>query len=119
MPIEGHHLAFNGTRGRIEIRQYERQPWETPDYDEILLVRNFGSGRAHPRAARAGRPFRRRRRCPTCSFSPAPRTRSASALGRSPAPWSVLCGVAALESAKTGKAVRVPDLFEGEARAAA
>ena len=33
--------------------------------------------------------------------------------------WSVLCGVAALESAKTGKAVRVPDLFEGEARAAA
>ena len=35
MPIEGHHLAFNGTKGRIEIRQYERQRWETPDYDEI------------------------------------------------------------------------------------
>jgi hypothetical protein len=31
----------------------------------------------------------------------------------------VLCGVAALESAKTGKAVRVPDLFEKDARAAA
>ena len=46
MPIEGHHIAFNGTRGRIEFRQYEKQPWETPDSDEILLVRNF------PRRAR-------------------------------------------------------------------
>jgi predicted dehydrogenase len=44
MPVEGYHLAFNGTRGRIEIRMYERQPWETPAADEILLVRNFGGG---------------------------------------------------------------------------
>jgi hypothetical protein len=42
MPIEGHHLAFNGKKGRIEIRQYERQAWETPEHDEILLLRNFG-----------------------------------------------------------------------------
>ena len=27
MPIEGYHLAFNGRKGRIEMRQYERQPW--------------------------------------------------------------------------------------------
>ena len=24
------------------MRQFERQPWETPEHDEILLVRNFG-----------------------------------------------------------------------------
>ena len=41
MPIEGHHIAFNGTLGRIELRQYEKQPWEAPDHDEILLVRSF------------------------------------------------------------------------------
>ena len=28
-------------RGRIELRQYEKQPWEMPDSDEILLVRSF------------------------------------------------------------------------------
>lgn len=44
MPIEGYHLAFNGTEGRIEIRMFEKQPWETPAHDEILLVRNFGRG---------------------------------------------------------------------------
>ena len=42
MPIEGYHLAFNGRRGRIEIRQYEKQAWPMPDEDEILLARNFG-----------------------------------------------------------------------------
>ena len=60
MPIEGHHLAFNGTRGRIEIRQYERQAWETPDADEILGREKFRAGGAHHRAASGGRAFRRR-----------------------------------------------------------
>ena len=44
MPIEGYHLAFNGTKGRIEVRQYEAQPWVEPPADEILLVRSFGVG---------------------------------------------------------------------------
>jgi predicted dehydrogenase len=42
MPIEGYRLAFNGTRGRLEIRDYERQPWEVPEETEIHLTRNFG-----------------------------------------------------------------------------
>ncbi len=44
-PIEGHHLAFNGTKGRIELRQYEAQPWEEPKEDTILLIRNFPNGK--------------------------------------------------------------------------
>ena len=60
MPIEGHHLAFNGTRGRIEIRQYERQAWETPDADEILVASNFGPAERISRAAPRWRAFRRR-----------------------------------------------------------
>ena len=30
MPIEGYHLAFNGTDGRIEVRMYEKQAFEAP-----------------------------------------------------------------------------------------
>lgn len=41
MPIEGYHLAFNGTKGRIEVRQFEDQPWVEPPADQILLIRNF------------------------------------------------------------------------------
>jgi hypothetical protein len=42
MPIEGYHLAFNGTKGRLEIRDYEQQPYEVPEETEIHLIRNFG-----------------------------------------------------------------------------
>ena len=28
MPVEGYYLAFNGTKGRLEVRDYERQPWD-------------------------------------------------------------------------------------------
>jgi predicted dehydrogenase len=42
MPIEGYRLAFNGTKGRLEVRDYERQPWEVAEETEIHLTRNFG-----------------------------------------------------------------------------
>jgi predicted dehydrogenase len=41
MPIEGYRIAFNGTQGRLEVRDYERQPWAAPE-TEMHLIRNFG-----------------------------------------------------------------------------
>jgi predicted dehydrogenase len=45
MPIEGYHLAFNGTKGRLEVRDYERQPWQVADESEMYLIRNFSGKR--------------------------------------------------------------------------
>ncbi|HEX7084981.1 MAG TPA: Gfo/Idh/MocA family oxidoreductase [Vicinamibacterales bacterium] len=42
MPIEGYRLSFTGTKGRIEVRDYERQPWEPGEQTELYLIRNFG-----------------------------------------------------------------------------
>jgi predicted dehydrogenase len=42
MPIEGYALAFNGTKGRLEVRDYERQPWPAAEETEIYLIPNFG-----------------------------------------------------------------------------
>lgn len=42
LPIEGFHLAFNGERGRIEVRNYERQPWQVPAQAEIRVSKSFG-----------------------------------------------------------------------------
>jgi predicted dehydrogenase len=42
MPIEGYHLAFNGTKGRLEIRDYERQAWEPGEETSMYLIKNFG-----------------------------------------------------------------------------
>jgi predicted dehydrogenase len=42
MPIEGYRLAFNGTEGRLEVRDYERQPWAAAEETEMAVIRNFG-----------------------------------------------------------------------------
>lgn len=41
-PYEGYRIAFNGTKGRLEAWIKERQPWEEPEQDEIMLTTNFG-----------------------------------------------------------------------------
>ena len=42
MPVEGYYLAFNGTKGRLEVRDYEKQPWDPGTGTEINLIKNFG-----------------------------------------------------------------------------
>ncbi len=42
MPIEGYRVAFNGTLGRIEVRDHERQSWKPEDSTEIYVIKNFG-----------------------------------------------------------------------------
>jgi len=48
MPIEGYRLAFNGEKGRLEIRDYERQAWAVEAPTEIALIRRFGERRLLP-----------------------------------------------------------------------
>ena len=42
MPFEGYRLAFNGEKGRLEIRDYERQPWPIEVETEVYLTKSFG-----------------------------------------------------------------------------
>ena len=45
MPFEGYRIAFNGERGRLEVRDYERQPWQVDEPTEIYLTKSFGQRR--------------------------------------------------------------------------
>ncbi len=42
MPFEGYRIAFNGTKGRLEVRDFERQPWEVERESTAFLTKNFG-----------------------------------------------------------------------------
>ncbi len=114
-PIEGHHLAFNGTKGRIEIRQYEAQPWEEPREDTILLIRNFPDGKEaveritvpHSSGGHYGGDDRMR----NMIFKPDMQDRLAQRAGTRAGAMSVLCGIAGLTSARTGKVVHISDLM--------
>jgi predicted dehydrogenase len=111
MPIEGYHLAFNGSKGRIEIRQYERQAWETPDADEILLMKNFGEAERIVVPHRPGGHFGGDPALQTMLFNPGAEDPLGQRAGSRAGAMSVLCGVAALESARNGGPVKVKPML--------
>jgi predicted dehydrogenase len=41
VPYEGQSIVFNGSKGRIDVRNFYRQPWEVPHESEIRLTRDF------------------------------------------------------------------------------
>jgi len=111
MPIEGYRLAFNGSRGRIEIRQLERQPWETRDYDEVLVMPNAGKADRIHVPHEAGGHFGGDPAMQRALFAPStpdPLGRRANAHAGA---MSVLCGIAAFESARSGSSVQMKSLL--------
>ena len=41
LPYEGQYIAFNGEKGRLDVRIYYRQPWEVSHQNEFRLTKNF------------------------------------------------------------------------------
>jgi predicted dehydrogenase len=111
MPIEGYHLAFNGSKGRIETRQYERQAWKTDGADEILLMKNFGGAERIIVPHRPGGHFGGDPALQTMLFKPGAEDPLGQRAGSRAGALSVLCGVAAVESAKSGLPVKVKPML--------
>jgi len=42
VPIEGYRVAFNGTKGRLDVRSFDRNPLEGARETQIHLFRSFG-----------------------------------------------------------------------------
>ncbi len=41
LPYEGQRIAFNGQKGRLDVRVYERQPWNPGHGSDFRLTHNF------------------------------------------------------------------------------
>jgi predicted dehydrogenase len=114
MPVEGYHLAFNGTRGRIEVRQYEKQPWVEPPADQILLVRSFSDrpDRIWVRHAEGGH-FGGDDRLRDMLFRPETADPLGQRAGLEAGITAMLTGAAAAESMQSGQPVDPRDLLRG------
>jgi predicted dehydrogenase len=116
MPYEGYHLAFNGPRGRIEIRMYERQPWPVErGVDEIRVTQAFGGSRVIRSPWGEGGHFGGDPLLRAMLFEPGRPDPLKQRAGARAGAMSLLTGVAADRSARTGARVRVADLLEGRA----
>jgi predicted dehydrogenase len=111
MPIEGYRLAFNGRDGRIEVRVFERQPWDEPPIDKVELVRNFGAREiiAVPRGA--GGHFGGDTLMRDALFKGDSADPLGQRAGAEAGLMSMITGVAAVESVQTGRPVVIDELL--------
>ena len=111
MPVEGYHLAFNGARGRLEVRQYEKQPWPEPPADAIHVTRSFGARRTEWIPHQAGGHFGGDDALRSMLFRDDGSDDLGRRAGAEAGAVSMLTGLAALESARTNAPVSVRALL--------
>lgn len=111
MPIEGYHLAFNGSKGRLELRQYERQAWTVPPVDEIRLSRNFGASEIISVAHGKGGHFGGDPALKVLLFHPEKPDPYKQRAGSRAGAMSLLTGVAAVKSVERKQPVRIGSLI--------
>lgn len=46
MPYEGYLVGFNGTKGRLDVREYHSQPWDVEGMADFRITPLFGKSRA-------------------------------------------------------------------------
>jgi predicted dehydrogenase len=112
-PYEGYRIAFNGTKGRLEAWIKERQPWEAEDYDELRLTRNFGQTELiqipHGGGGHGGGDTRLKDKIFKSPEMADPYRQSA---GSRDGAMSILPGIAARNSIKSGEKIKIASLTE-------
>jgi predicted dehydrogenase len=111
MPIEGYRLAFNGELGRLEVRDYERQPWPVAEATEMYLIKSFGQRQKIPvpkvQGGHAGGDDRLRevifRQIDVPEYMRLPDSRAGA--------MSCLTGIAARKSVEQNQPVKIADLI--------
>jgi predicted dehydrogenase len=110
MPFEGFRLAFNGEKGRLEVRDHERQLFPIPLGTEMHVTKNFGQQEKitvpRGRGGHAGGDPRLQdlifRKTELPKHMQLPDSRAGA--------MSCLTGIAARKSIELGKPIRINDL---------
>lgn len=109
-PYEGYRIAFNGTKGRIDMWIEESNPVERKDYDEIMVTRNFGTREfirvPHGTSGHGGGD----RLLKDMIFEGVGEDPLNQSAGSRDGALSILIGIAARNSCETGKPIRIGDL---------
>ena len=109
-PCEGEMLVINGTRGRIEMRNFDRQPWKTAADVEIRVIPTAGESRVIPIDTEAEDHGGADVRLRDAIFRPDATDLLGQRAGVRAGVMSSLIGIAAVASMAERRTVKVPDL---------
>ncbi len=111
MPYEGYHMAFNGMSGRLDVRNYERQPWTPPATAEIRVTKMFGKSELIELNVGQGGHFGADPKLKDMIFKPGMPDPLKQRAGSRAGAMSLLTGVAAVRSIERGGVIRIADLI--------
>lgn len=109
-PYEGYRIAFNGTKGRIDVWIEESNPVVKKDYDEIMITRNFGDREFIKISNTEGGHGGGDRLLKDKLFGGVTEDPLNQSAGVRDGALSILVGIAARKSCETGKPVKIADL---------
>ena len=115
VPYEGQIIVFNGSKGRIELRNYDRQPWNVPHDSELRLTRNFKGSEIVPIERQEGDFFEHGgadQRIKFMLFKPGTPDPLGQKAGVHAGIMSSAIGIAGYTSIETGRRVRISELID-------
>ncbi len=110
VPYEGQFIVFNGSKGRIELRNYNKQPWQVTNDAEIRLTKIDGSTTVIPVAAEEGEHGGSDKRIRDMIFRPSGKDPLKQEAGMRAGLMSSLIGIAGFTSIDEREPVRISDL---------
>ncbi|MFC2076599.1 Gfo/Idh/MocA family protein [candidate division KSB1 bacterium] len=115
MPYEGYRIGFNGSEGRLDVRSYQRQPWDVEDAAEIKLTKIFakkGEPKDIPVARVGGAHAGADPQIKDMILKPELPDPLNQRAGSRAGAMSILLGIAARKSIEEGRLIRVNDLVK-------
>ena len=112
MPYEGYSVGFNGTKGRLDMREYHQQPWAVKSLADFRLTRNFKGTRTFDLGSGAGGHWGDDPRMMDRIFRESgPDTLNQAAWSRDGV-LSIMTGIAARRSIEQGRPFKIEELVK-------
>ena len=110
LPYEGQYICFTGEKGRLDVRLYNRQPWDEKAPIEIRLFKDMETSKIFSLEHSTGGHGGADERVKDLIFKPDVKDELGQRAGSRAGIMSSLIGIAARQSIETGSKVKVSDM---------
>ena len=112
LPYEGQRIAFNGQKGRLDVRRFQRQPWDPGHGSDFRLTHSFKDTKTWHVDPSVGTHGGADKKLKDLLFLQEEKDPLGKMADSRAGIFSSLIGIAARQSIETGKKVTISDLID-------